>query len=239
MLAVMLPGNRTATLAEDAYVRLRAELLRGDHQPGAKLRISEIAGRFGVSPSVLREALTRLAERGLVVAMPQRGFAVMELSIDDLRDLTHARRLIEMTALRESIADGDLAWESSVLAAHHRLTHTTMTGPDEHVTEEWAQAHVEFHHVLLAGGRSRRLTAIAENLRDCSDLYIHWSRELAHDESRDVAAEHREIADLTLARDADRAAEALGRHIERTAAALIDYSLRADATASAASISLP
>ena len=232
MLAIMVGSTRAATLAEEAYLRLRADLLRGDLEPGSRLRINEIAGRYQVSPSVLREALTRLAGQGLVVAMPQRGFAVMGLSIADLQDLTHARRLIETTALRESIADGDLGWESSVLAAHHRLSRTPMMGTDGHLTEDWAQVHVEFHHVLLAGGRSSRLIAAAANLRDCSDLYIHWSRELAHDDHRDAAAEHREIAEFTVARDADRAAEALGRHIERTTAALIEYIQRLGTTAS-------
>lgn len=219
----MVQSTPSATLAEGVYLRLRGELLRGDLAPGSKLRINDIAGRYGVSPSVLREVLARLAEQGLVVAMPQRGFAVMELSLSDLEDLTHARRLIEMMALRESIADGDIAWESRVLAAHHLLDRSPMNTPDGHVTDQWAQAHADFHHVLLAGGRSSRLTAIAGNLRDCSNLYLHWSRELAHDTGRDVAAEHREIADLTLARDADGAAEALGRHIERTTQALVDY----------------
>ena len=46
-----------------------------------------------------------------------------------------------------------------------------------HIGPEWAHAHREFHHVLLDGGRSARLTAIADGLRDCSDLYLHWSRD--------------------------------------------------------------
>lgn len=219
----MTLSTEKATLTETVHNELRHELLRGDLAPGSKLRISETAARHGVSPSVVREALTRLVEQGLVVAMPQRGFAVPELSVEGLRDLTRARTLIETAALRESIADGDLAWESRVLAAHHRLRHTPATTADGHVSVDWSEAHRHFHHVLLAGGTSSRLTAIADSLRDCSDLYIHWSRELAHDDHRDVAAEHNEIAELTLARDADRAAGALAAHIERTTEALVRY----------------
>ena len=212
-----------STLAQQVHDTLHAELLRGDLAPGSRLRLAEMAQRYDVSASVLREALTRLAEQGLVVASPQRGFAVMELSVEGLVDLTHARRLVETAALRESVADGDLEWESTVLATHHRLQRTPLTGADGHVSGAWARAHRDFHHALLAGGRSRRLTAIATGLRDCSELYVHWSRELAHDESRDVGSEHRLIADATVARDADTAAEALGDHIERTARALLAY----------------
>lgn len=224
----MAPNTQKATLTEKVYDRMRHELLRGDLTPGEKLRINDIAGRYQVSPSVLREVMTRLAEQGLIVAMPQRGFAVMELSIADLEDLTRARRLVETMALREAIADGDLTWEGGVLAAHHLLERTPMTNGDGHVSSEWAEAHREFHHVLLAGGRSSRLIGIADSLRDCSDLYIHWSRELAHDDRRDVASEHRAIAELTLARDADGAGAALAQHIERTTAALVDYAEHRD-----------
>lgn len=219
----MAASAEKATLTETVYAELRRELLRGDLTPGSKIRISDIAVRRGVSPSVLREALTRLAGQGLVVAMPQRGFAVAPLSVEALQDLTHARTLIEAIALRESIVDGDLDWESRVIAAHHRLRRTPLLEPDGHVCADWAEAHRHFHHVLLAGGRSTRLTAIADGLRDCSELYMYWSRELAHDVQRDVAAEHAAIVEHALARDADQAAAALTSHIQRTTEALVRY----------------
>jgi DNA-binding GntR family transcriptional regulator len=211
------------TLSEEVYDRLRTELLRGDYLPGKKLLIGEIAGRYGVSASVLREALARLAQQGLVHASPQRGFSVPRLSVEGLEDLSLARRLIETTALRESIKDGDLGWESAVLGAHHRLQNTQFTDSHGHLTEEWDRAHREFHHVLLAGGRSATLTEVATGLRDRTELFVHWSRELTHDDSRDVPAEHRRIADLAVARDAEGAAQALDEHIRRSVAALSAY----------------
>jgi DNA-binding GntR family transcriptional regulator len=211
------------TLSVEVYDRLRTELLRGEFAPGAKLLIGEIAGRFGVSASVLREAMARLAQQGLLRANPQRGFSVPELSVEVLEDLSLARRLIETTALRESIRDGDLAWESTVMAAHHRLHRTQYTDSQGHLTEEWDRAHREFHHVLLAGGRSRTLTEVATGLRDRTELFVHWSRELTHDDARDVPSEHRRIAELTLARDADGAAQALDEHIQRSVTALVGH----------------
>jgi DNA-binding GntR family transcriptional regulator len=56
-----------------------------------------------VSAAVVREALSRLTEQGLVQSNPQRGFIVMPLSVDDLHDLTRIRVLVETLALRESI----------------------------------------------------------------------------------------------------------------------------------------
>ena len=57
-------------------------------RPGEKLKLVELATRYSVSQSVIREALTRLAEQSLVVATPQRGFRVRVLllgSVDRLK----------------------------------------------------------------------------------------------------------------------------------------------------------
>jgi DNA-binding GntR family transcriptional regulator len=211
------------SLVEEVYGWIRAELLTGRLEPGTRLRLRDFAARRGVSQSVVREAVTRLAEQGLVQSSPQRGFRVTPLSIDDLIDLTRTRVLIETLALRESITHGDLNWESTVIARHHALQKTPMTTTDGHVSQTWASAHRLFHLSLLSGCSSTRLESIATGLRDCSDLYQHWSRELAHDTDRDVASEHRDIAELTAARDADAACAALGKHIERTTAALLTF----------------
>ncbi len=56
----------------------------------------------------------------------QRGFRVAEVSWDDLTDLTEQRVFLEGQALRLAIDHSDLAWESRVLAAHHRLASTPM-----------------------------------------------------------------------------------------------------------------
>jgi DNA-binding GntR family transcriptional regulator len=81
----------------------------------------------------------------------------------------------------------------------------------------------EFHAALLAGARNPRLEAVAASLRDSSELYRRWYWVLTDDHDRDVAAEHRQLKDFALARDADAAAEVLVQHIERAPAQLIAY----------------
>ncbi len=211
------------THSEGVYASLRAELLGGAFEPGSKLRLAGIGSRYGVSLSVVREAMTRLAGEGLVQALPQRGFCVAPLSVEDLLDLTRARVLIETAVLRESIGQGGLDWESAVIAAHHTLQRTPYTTSEGHLGGDWSVAHHAFHKALLTGAKSPRLESIATELRDCSLLYQHWSIDIAHDLDRDVAAEHRTIAELAVARDADGAVKALTDHLERTTAALLAY----------------
>jgi len=208
---------------EEVYAVLRAELLKGVFAPGQKLRVVELGERFGASQSVIREALLRLTEQDLLVAGPQRGVRVRDLSIDDIAALTETRVLIESQALRWSIARGDLSWETTVLAAHHRMEKTPVLADDQSINEDWASRHAEFHAALLAGSGNPRLEALTASLRDSSELYRRWYWVLTDDHHRDIPAEHRQLKDLALARDADAAVEVLVQHIERAPCQLIAY----------------
>ena len=83
---------------------IEADILRGALAPGARLGIAETAARYGVGATPLREALSRLAARGLVDAIGQRGFRVKPISRDDLADIVRIRTVIEREALRLSMA---------------------------------------------------------------------------------------------------------------------------------------
>src|ERR1700735_4199839 len=212
-----------ATRTEQVYEILRGELLNGGLHPGQKLKMVELTDRFGVSQSVIREALTRLTEQGVLVATPQRGFRVRALSIEDIAELTESRVQIESLALRLAIERGDLQWETGILAAHHRLERTPVTREDGTVNEDWAVQHRDFHQALLTGCSNRRLEAVVNSLRDSAELYRRWYWVLTDDHQRDLAREHRQLREFALARDADRAIEVLAEHIDRAPSLLIAY----------------
>ena len=183
----------------------------------------ELTERFGVSQSVIREALTRLTEQGLLVATPQRGFRVRDLSIEDIAELTETRVQIESLALRLAIERGDLQWETGILAAHYRLERTPVTRDDGTVSEDWTVQHRDFHKALLTGCGNRRLESVANSLRDSAELYRRWYWVLTDDHQRDLDREHRQLKEFTLARDTDRAIETLTGHIDRGPSQLIAY----------------
>jgi DNA-binding GntR family transcriptional regulator len=215
--------NSPVTRGAEVYDVLRSELLNGLLCPGQKLRMVELASRFSVSQSVVREALTRLAEQGLVVATPQRGFRVRELSVDDIAGLTESRAEIESVALRLAIERGDVRWETEIVAAHHLLERTPVVDADGRFHEPWAAVHHDFHRSLTAGCNNARLQEVVLALRDSAELYRRWWWALADGRQRDLAAEHRQLKDLTLARDADGAIEVLTRHIKGAPERLIAY----------------
>jgi DNA-binding GntR family transcriptional regulator len=172
---------------------------------------------------VLREGMLRLAEQGLVKGEPQQGFQVVDLSVEDLRDLTDARLELESLTLRHALIDGDIEWESRLLGAHHRLSHCSQLDADdpERLNDDWVAAHADFHNILLDGCANQRLKDIARSLRDAAELYRRWSIPLGPHTHRDVGSEHAAILAAVLARDAELAIENLRHHIEYTTNVLL------------------
>lgn len=210
------------------YQAIRADIMSGDLQPGAKLAFAALVERYGSSVGVIREALQRLTEQDLVESRPQRGFHVIQISPADLHDLTDARAEIEVLALRRAIRHGDTEWEALLVAAHHRLSSAPQYEEGaERFSEPWARAHAAFHEALLVGCPNRRILSAATALRDSAELYWRWSAP-HFDRERNIAREHRQILEASLARDEDRAALLLREHIERTTDRLIEGTTHKD-----------
>lgn len=213
------------TLVLDVYSSVRRDILNGRMQPGEKLSPSVLGRQYGVSLSVVREALTKLAEQGLVVSQPQQGFQVTPISREDLLDLTSVRLDIETLALRRSVERGDVEWRSGLVAANYLLEHTPQwedTDPPL-MNEDWQRAHKTFHDRLLSACGSVRLLEIAESLRDAADLYRRWSSPIGGDMQRDIAGEHRTIFDAVQAGEAELAVRHLAEHISHTTNVLLKY----------------
>lgn len=210
------------TRVDAVYQRIRADIFAGRLGPGDRLPLAEMTQRYDAKMATVREALLKLSgEAELVVAEPQIGFRVRPISIDDLRDLTDARCVLEAEVLRLSVQSGDLDWESKVIASHHRLSRVPQMAVDDpdRISEEWAQSHAEFHEALLSGCTNSHLRAAALAWRQSAELYRRWS--VTSHADRDIAAEHRELCDAAVARDADRGAELLRAHIGMTTALLL------------------
>lgn len=205
------------TRVDRVYATLRADILGGRQQPGARLPFADLSARYEASMGVVREALTRLRGEGLVESEPQFGFRVTAVSADNLRYLTEARCAIETLVLRGSIEHRDLVWESEVLAAHHRLDHTPQTAASDPggLSDEWAAAHSRFHVALLTGCPNTVLVGTAVSLRDSAELYRRWSVPPSVSE-RDIPTEHHAILAAVLAHDVDLAAALLTGHIQHT-----------------------
>ena len=208
-----------STVAESLRERLRQDIILGALAPGAKLKLEALSRRYEVSVNTLRETLSRLSADGLVVAEEQKGFAVLPVSPDDLREITEMRQLLECHALRLSLKNADLDWEARVIAAYHKLSRVEAVLDDdpERYGSDWERYNREFHDALIANCRSRWLLLYRRAMYDHSLRYRMLSLKTKPFPRSQSAKEHRLILDAALARDADRAVEVLTAHILKAA----------------------
>lgn len=170
------PRIRRATLTTQLEEALRTDIVSGLFEPRQKLRADDIASRYGVSATPIREAFQRLSGDGLVELDPKIGARVAGISLDDIRDVFAVRLALEPRALALSIMKGDAAWLREVATAFERLRAVAsirLPSDDARRREamlETAEAHRAFHWALLAACGSPWL------LRFISILHGHSSR---------------------------------------------------------------
>jgi DNA-binding GntR family transcriptional regulator len=205
-----------------AYSKLRDDILRGVLEPRERLRVNNIAGRYGCGAIPTREALNRLAAEHLVVHSAQRGFAVAPISARDLRDLTKARSMLVEVAMREAVLKGDAAWEERVLLAHHRLTKVPryLSREPRIPNPAFDGPHREFHSALISGCGSQWVVSLCERLFDHAERYRNLSRKLAFVPRE---SEHKQLVDAALARRMAETVALSKRHVEFTAEIILGH----------------
>ena len=95
-----LVNGSPASLADQAYVRLREAIIKVELAPGTVLREDELTQRVGVGRTPVREAIQRLHRDGFVTIIPRRGTLVSEINITDLAAIYEVRARLESWAAR-------------------------------------------------------------------------------------------------------------------------------------------
>ncbi|CAH2903104.1 MAG: hypothetical protein PPHEMADE_4931 [uncultured Paraburkholderia sp.] len=206
------------SLTSTVFQLLRSSILYGQLEPGLKLSAARLAAQYRVSLSAIREALSRLAAEGLLDSEDHRGFRVAKVSKADLMDLTQARCEIECIALRHSIESGDAAWEERVTEAFRALQ--AAEGKSRPLDQRRYELHSDFHHALLEACGSEWLLRLHGMLFERAERYRLLSVKYAK-VRREVHAEHKQLYDAVLKRDAGKATAILTRHTMETTKALL------------------
>ena len=200
---------RVDSVADLAYGRIRGYVLGGDVAPGARLGQVELAERFGISRTPVREALRRLAGEGLVDLHSNRGFRVADLGLDAVLRRMEVRSIVEPGIAR--------------LAAQRRTDEDLQRLEEAIANEEGARDGVAAHdasrdfHIALA-----RASGNDELARVLGSLWlVEVGRRLLSRRTADPnwlhedVGEHREILTAVSEKRASDAERLMADHIGR------------------------
>ncbi|WP_084544654.1 GntR family transcriptional regulator [Derxia gummosa] len=204
-----MQSNPSRPSRADAVARRIADdIALGHFVPGERIDEHSLAARYGVSRTPVREAIKQLAASGLVHHQPNRGSTVAELSAEELGQVFEAIGEIEAACARHAAVRMTDA-ERTALADLHARARAAVAADDG---ATYADLNLQLHAALLAGAHNPVLARTAEALHA---QVAAWRRTQFRQPERmaESFAEHAEIVEAVLARDAIGAHRAMRAHL--------------------------
>lgn len=178
---------------------------RGEFGPGARLTEMDLAQRFGVSRTPVREALSRLESQGVLARDARRGMVVAALDYDQVGELYDLREVVEGLAARlaaRRAAPAEIQVLRDMVEADRGLEDPTAL----------AIANKKFHRQLHRASHNRYLIQMLEGMRRSLAL-LAGTAFASPGRAAESIAEHDAIVAALEARDEAAAEEAARQHI--------------------------
>lgn len=206
------------------YTKLRNAILAGTLKPMERITENQVAARFGLSRTPVREAFRRLEAEGLILVVPQRGSFVSQPSVEDILEIYQMRAPLEGMAARiaaESITDAQLLHLEELLNAEAERR-------DRPSAERSLRLNREFHAIIFACTRNKRMAALLMDMQDqVHRVRVLWPSTMAR--LRETWKEHEQILAALKQRDGEAAERLMRGHLECARASTLNGILPGEA----------
>ena len=155
-----MPTKARSTRVDNAYERLKTEILNGQLPPGFQAPEPDIATRLGMSRTPVREALARLEQEGLVQTIPRRGVFVVRKTKAEIIEIVTAWAALESMAARLATAN---ATDEEIANLRTMFAEEDGDSVRAHL-DEYSDKNIAFHQAILALGKCDLIEQMADNL---------------------------------------------------------------------------
>lgn len=189
--------------------KLRQAIMEGDLEVGSRYSIYQLAERFGVSRTPVREAVLKLAEAGMLIVERNRGVRVRGLSAQDIHEIFELRLLLEVPSASSAAELRDPELAVRLRSGLERMRRAI----DEPAS--FARHDRELHAEILRSTGNARLVRQVDALRDATQAMgvstMNDSRS-----ARQIVQEHGPIVEAIATGDGPAAAAAMRAHLAET-----------------------
>jgi DNA-binding GntR family transcriptional regulator len=206
------------TLAERLRQKLEEAIAAGRLEPGSRLDEQEIAQRFGVSRTPVREAFRLMAANNLVELRGRQGANVRAIKAEALIEMFQVMAELEGLCARLAARRVSQAWGGEISAIHHRLVAAGETGN----IDLFYDVNQEFHEAIYDASRNAYL---ADQTRKLRNQVAAYRRRVTRMPNRiaDTVREHEAIMQAILAHDPERAHSTMRDHVNLLGDNLLDF----------------
>ena len=188
------------SLAEQAYQRLKSDIISNRIHPGVTIVQTELAESYGIGITPIREALQRLALEGWVEAMPRVGFAVTPVTLESVRETLELRLILETASLRMAA----LRAAPEQLQKIQEMAQSDLFAGEAVSDEKGIEHNRRFHYEIALASGNRQLAQVLRNLLDKLDRFLFLKFANSHDPEH-TRRSHMALAKALIDRDSDEA----------------------------------
>ena len=208
-------------LSEQVYRSIIRSVGRGQLGRGTPLRIEELARMLNVSPTPVREGLSRLEATGLVVHEPRKGFRVAPpLTAEQFDKLMDAREILEVGAAALAVGSRDAGFPAALRqaltvqqsAVDAFIAASDLGTPSEGVAWAVIDADLAFHHVIFTRTHNPFIGLMADALNGQSHR-VRQSAEHGVSDSQEALTEHAAIVRAAESGDRQAVESAMRMHL--------------------------
>jgi DNA-binding GntR family transcriptional regulator len=199
---------RPSRAVDDAYERLRASILSGELLPNERLVEADLAERLQAGRAIVRTALVRLGQDGIVTLTPNRGARVRVVTDAEAAEILQARAMLEALTARQAATRAN----AREIARLRRI----LAGMGRHLEANdllgYSEQNAALHAAIIEAARHETAARLIAGLR-AQLVRFQFRTILVAGRAAGSYAEHTAVVDAIAGRDPDAAENAMRRHL--------------------------
>jgi len=208
-------GQASTSMTDQVYALLKEEIVTVVRKPGDLLAEADLAERYGVSKTPVREALRLLARDGWIVVLPRKGYLIRPLKLEDVREIFAMRLMLEPAVVAQAAGaiDAEGIAQLKVFVQQQASAESTLV----------ALAAARDFHVAVAGlaGNGRVSRALLDLFDEVRRLHFLLPNVESHITSQEELKAHQRLVTALSAGDGERAADLMRKHVNEVARTLV------------------
>ncbi len=214
------PESETVSLAAQVEKRFMEWMLRDDARPGTAINELELARRFGIATTGIREFLNRFQRFGLIEKRPNAGWVLKGFTVDFALELFEIREMFELRSARAfAVLPEDSAYWHQIEIL--RMEHHALLAEIEDRFHDFSDLDSRFHRLVNMAAPNRFIDGFYEIITLIFHYHYQWRKHDERQRNEIAIREHLTYIDALLSRNVSIAELACRAHLASAKGTLI------------------
>lgn len=196
------------------YENLKKKIITSAFRPGEPLGESVLSAELKTSKTPIREALQQLEKEGFIENVPGKGAFVSRISVEEVLEVFEIREILECAVIRRVAAKGEMR-VAEAEAVRRRFESSEANG--NKTAKSPFKSGDEIHRFVFEAFGNKRLIDYYRRLQDHIErMRLYFFSQFRPERAEQSASEHLEIVNALIARDPERAENAMRTHLRNS-----------------------